>query len=188
MRTVLSVVSILGLCVSPISADCRRVRVNAAVVVEQVISPVFISTFAVPAYTVGYAPQAAYAQPTAQSDTDALLRQILARLDNLEKGGGAPQQAALHPGVTFLEQTCAKCHNVDVAQAKGGNKVLFNFGKLVKLTGDEWGVVLAEIDSGRMPKGGPKVTDEQYSNVVAAFVAQAKAPRVKAEEIRPPQK
>lgn len=172
-------ITILGLMVSAgvASGDgCRTVvPVRHAIVnqVQAVVAPVAaVVPVQVAAYSVGY---------NAQGDTAQALREIVAELKALREslggtGGGTPTTTDTNQTrvEAVMVAKCAACHKPDVAKTKGGNHTLLTAdGKLAQ--GVNLFELWDEVDSGRMPKGGPPLENEDVAYFKAILKEGIKA-------------
>jgi cytochrome c553 len=189
-RPALAIASILGLCAAPLSADCRRiVRVQQVVAVAEVV-PVVAAVYApvaVAAYSVGYGNNGGDLVTENLRLKIELLEQRLSIVQAQQRPNGQatpdvpPTKTAPAPQVsaaTMLFKKCASCHNSESAKAKGDGFVLFDNGvdgqaRLAKLSDAQALKVISETFSGRMPKNGKPLTDEEVSQVMALFDTRA---------------
>lgn len=95
-----------------------------------------------------------------------------------EPGGPEPitPQAAVHPGAAILRSKCAACHTGETA--KGGFK-LFDAAAVVSGASpwaDGWRdhkkAIFDQLRSDKMPKGGPALTPEQFTDVVDFLLSE----------------
>lgn len=159
-------------CAGLASADNCRAPVRQTFVqkhvaaVQQIINPVAIATYvpvpvAVPQYSVGY---------NAEGDSALAVRELTAEIKRLRETlavvGPAtkptePDNSVSARVTAIMDQRCAKCHVASVAVEKGGGHVLLaEVGKLAD--GLDWTIIEDEVNSGRMPKGGPELPDDEY--------------------------
>lgn len=149
------------------SADHCRARVVQQAYVAPYVAPVAIATYvpvavAVPQYSTGY---------SAEGDTALALREIAAELKALREslaGGAGPATKPTEPDNSVTARVnaigvakCAKCHNETNHKDKGGGHLLLtDAGAFVD--GLDWESLRDEIESGRMPRGGPELSDDDY--------------------------
>lgn len=150
------------------SADHCRARVVQQNYVAPYVAPVIpIATYvpvpvAVPQYSVGY---------NADGDTALAIREQTEVLKKffaeMRAGVGTPskptepENSATSRVLAVMTTKCAKCHNEANYKDKGGNHLL------VKADGTladnlDWETIRDEVETGRMPKGGPELPEDEY--------------------------
>lgn len=153
-------------------ADCRhRVVVKQVAVVEPVF--VAVAPVAYPSYSVSYNPLGASSNDIAALIT--AIQGLKAEIQSLKQ----PQQQAGSKGLQILGTRCASCHDVETAKAKGGGMMLFSGKSLVQLSAVDTVKVLRQIRTNKMPKSGPKLTDEEYAEVSEYLESVALQPATK---------
>jgi mono/diheme cytochrome c family protein len=178
----LGVFAVLLLAAFADASGCRAVAVHqrvtqhhaAAVHHAAVVQAVAVAEFVavplvVPAYSVGYAPQADAVAAEVQK-----LRAEIQQLKQAPPAAAGPPPGALgakeHPGQAVALQSCARCHEAAVAKAKGKGFVLFEGGS-PKLDAALALSAVREVVEGRMPPGKP-LTPEQNGDLLG-FLAGA---------------
>jgi len=128
------------------------------------------------ASAVPTAPQAAAADSQVQAlqDEVARLRQELEECRKQltavrpqAKGEAAAPQAAVPPHLAIFTARCAACHEAKVARAKGNGFVLLEGNRLARLDARQVNRIVARVYSGKMPKGGPPLSDDEVAQIVA---------------------
>ncbi len=151
----------------------RRVVVvrKAVVEVKEVLAVQFIP---VPAYSIGYAP---YPVPTpVPAPGPGPLPPPPAQRPAAAPGAAAPPTSApaAAPAVAqppaavlaIFAAKCASCHDAAAAAEKGGRFTLLSAGQLAPLT-DRQAMKVATLSySGKMPKSGEKLTDEEVASIM----------------------
>lgn len=134
--------------------------VQAVAVAEFVAVPVIV-----PAYSVGYAPQA--------DAVAAELAKLRAEIQQLKQPGPPAGALAIkeHPGQAVALQSCARCHEAQTAKAKGGGFVLFEAGA-PKLDAVQALAAVREVVEGRMPKGA-QLSPEQNGDLLSYLAGAA---------------
>ena len=148
------------------------------VAVTPVLAATFINT--VPSYSVGY--QAGYGGgyggdevgKAILEELKALRAETQAMRAALGAGGATKAFAptAIHPGLSVLRNSCAKCHDANVAAVKGGKNVFFKDGEFID-EGDNVSRCIQAIDDGSMPRGSKMSADEKYQALKYWTVRQA---------------
>ena len=204
MKFVLSTLALLAACFTAGATDCRRVvhvRQVAAVVHHQAayVAPVAaVAYYPAAVYSVGYNSGGAESalkfenlqlQIELQKREMEILRRDLQQGNGKPGGGGMgptygqPQASAnIHPGVAYLTQACAKCHDSSVSAKMGMGFTMFNGGRLIDLSDKAKLKIVSEIGFQRMPKGGPKLNQEEFNAVMALLDTRPTAP----EQIKEP--
>lgn len=176
MKRILTLSFVLVLFVAgPLAADCHRQRVivqhHAAVVnhhVAAVVAPVYVAQYVpvqVPTYSVGYA------APQQQQDTSLALavEKLSLAVERLSKGGAQTQADSLDAKAAgVLAARCASCHT---GAASKGKLAIFTAPGQLAPTVDRF-LLWEAADSGRMPKGGQPIPDDE-ARVLREWVAQA---------------
>lgn len=175
------------------ASNCRArvVVATPAVVVATpvvaVVTPVvatvatFVPLIQVPLYSSGFypAPAPAAAAPCANTQLDARLRRIE---EALERGirpsetpkGFTPKTSTMPPASepgpsamnTVFQNRCASCHDAPIATSKGAGIVLTSGGNLAPISDKIAVKILVALQTGTMPKTGPKLTDEEFETSV----------------------
>lgn len=171
---VIALLSFSGLAMQA-QADGCRLPVRPVVVqqkaVKQVIQPAVVAPIVtnfvatqVPVYSTGY---------NAQGDTAQALRELIAEVRGIKEAlnGGKPAEQPTETTTqarveALMAQFCVKCHKPDVAATKGGGHTLVAAnGKIAD--GVDIADLWDEVDSGRMPKGGPALSDDDVGTFKA---------------------
>lgn len=177
MKSILSIVALLGIC-AHCGADCRA-RVSYYRAPAVVYVPPVLQYQQPPYYVASYSGLTASTEAVLARRFDILGQKLDAftqRLEQaLQQGQANPQQATVHPGATYLGNSCVKCHDAQVAKAKGGGHTFFNLNQFIGTPEQQWAISKA-IRTGTMPKGGPKASNEEY-DVVLQFMEEASAQR-----------
>src|SRR4051812_38240922 len=90
-------------------------------------------------------------------------------------GGAATKAfapAAIHPGLSILRNSCAKCHDANVAAVKGGKNVFFRDGEFID-EGDNAARCIQAIKEGSMPRGGKFDGEAKYQTLLFFTVREA---------------
>lgn len=176
------------------ASGCRQVvRKNVVVVEKQVVAvaaavvPV-ISHYIQPLYGAHYtpAPQAAATDQELAAAVKALAAEVqeLRRVmrPTMPPADGDPPAKPPKPVDPFNPQPlkgaasdvqrlfasrCAACHESDRASTKGGDFALLRGGELSPMDLGTAAKVARELYSGRMPKGGKPLTDQEIGTVMA---------------------
>src|SRR5262245_61016298 len=168
-----AMLAVLGLLLLAATADanpCRRAFVRTRVITQRVKVAQFVAVpFAVPSYAVGYRSAAANGYDNGNGNGDEIrklreeIRELRALLLESKKGGSSGREA----GVAVFRKRCIGCHESAVAKAKGNGFVLLAKGEPAELTDRQALRVVTQVVTNAMPKGGPKLTDEELDAVIA---------------------
>ncbi|MBV9125345.1 MAG: cytochrome c, partial [Planctomycetes bacterium] len=70
------------------------------------------------------------------------------------------------PHLAILTARCAVCHEAKVAPTKGRGVVLLEGDRLASLDNRQLNRILTQVYSGKMPKGGPALSDTEVAQLV----------------------
>lgn len=184
MRTLFVLVTVAALCwaAAPVDATCysaRRVQVGYnygynyghGYAVQRVYVAAY-QPYYLP-YAVGYG--ASHGTPDLEKEVLKLklevknleLQQLRQQIQQQpQQQQGQPQEQPLPLKTSMVAQRCASCHDEGRAKASGGGLVLLKGGGIGHLSAETRLKCVAQILSGKMPKGG-KISNEDASQAIA---------------------
>jgi mono/diheme cytochrome c family protein len=128
------------------------------------------------ASAVTSAPQAAAADSRVQAlqdevgrlrkDLEECRKQLSAARPQGKPEARAPQ-AAVPQHLAIFTARCAACHEAKAARAKGDGFVLLEGTRLAFLDARQVNRIVAQVYTGKMPKGGPPLSDDEVAQIVA---------------------
>lgn len=80
--------------------------------------------------------------------------------------GKARPELAKHPGVGVLNKSCASCHEAKKADEFGGGIVLAQGKDFVGISAETSKAVVRALLHGKMPKGAPRLSDEDSTSLI----------------------
>lgn len=81
-----------------------------------------------------------------------------------------PKPVGVNPALQIASARCAACHDETNAKAKGNNFLLFKGGRMDHLTPADKLLVQKEVWTGRMPKTGAKLSDQEISVLIEDLI------------------
>lgn len=140
---------------------------------------VFTPGLAIGLNTTGYGPAPTESPCSAEIKT---LREEIARLKATMSPAVAPQSpkppsmapVGDRPSASAIVRHCSSCHDTTTAKTLGGGLELTAFGQTLKLKAATAGKVLESANpvKGTMPKDHPRLTGEQFNELVKELIVQ----------------